>query len=90
MERLGFFALGVALVSCSALSYKFYGYDLPVVAYEQGKLLGPEPKDDLPFKQCEKTETNQAPCVVLFQSEWRKVQRDLVELTARLKACESQ
>lgn len=73
------------LVACSSFPYKYYGMELP--SYE-GTLLGPEPEDDLPFKECAPDEITKGKCVVMFIAEFELLKMELEELRARLKACE--
>lgn len=76
--------LGLFIAGCAATSqYTYYVID-PVHA----KLLGHEPKDDLPLAVCEPTDQNKAPCVGLKIEEYTKILQDMADLKDRLIACE--
>ncbi len=76
--------VGLIGISCGATGYKYYGLN-PLIW--DGDLLGPAPEDDIPFSTCQPDDAGHK-CVVLFVSEWEKVQRDIIEMRERLKACE--
>ncbi len=65
---LGFFCCFVLSCATAAFNYKYYGMNL--AQYKDGKLLGPEPKDDLPFERCAPTEADKGPCVVMFREDF--------------------
>lgn len=65
--------------------YKYYGID--AVSYE-GKLLGPEPKDDIDFKMCAPTEFDKSPCIVMKTKDVLTLKLDYLETAAKLKQCE--
>lgn len=74
------------LIGCAAFNYRYYG--LGQVVYEHGMLLGPKPKDDLPFSQCAPNATTQHPCVVLFTKDFFAFKQDYEDLQIRLSDCE--
>ena len=96
------FALGIlagfALAGCAGFfPYKYYGMHLE--SYE-GSLLGPKPKDDLPFTVCEPDPTpsvipsgpqpkpNRGKCVVMLSDEFFAMKQDMLETKKRLVECE--
>jgi len=83
-----FLLCSLVFISCSGLSYKYYTFDLSDAGYVDGILKGAEQKDDLPMSLCKPLESDKAPCVVLFATEWSKARRDMIELRRRLSACE--
>jgi len=87
MKNKYFLILGLLflMLACSSFKYKYYGI-LP----SQGLLLGKQPKDDRPLSVCEPDEAVKGKCVVMFTDEFERVRADIVDLTERLKACESQ
>lgn len=80
--------VGALLVGCASFSYKYYGLD--GVSYENGKLLGPEPKYDRLFSECAPTTTDKSPCVVLFATEFKAFKTDYEDTKNKLKTCEAQ
>lgn len=74
------------LIACSGFSYKYYG--MKDVSYEQGVLLGPNEKDDLPFSKCTPNTQTQYPCVVLFAKDFFAMKQDYEDTKNRLSACE--
>ena len=82
---LGFLAC-LFIVGCAGFSYPFYGLDK--VNYELGVLLGPEPKDDLPFAKCTPSLTTKNPCVVMFSKDFFALKQDFEDTQQKLKECE--
>ncbi len=80
------FAFCFVLVACSAASFRYYG--LEGVSYQEGKLLGPKPKDDLPFSMCAPTAAVRNPCVVLFATEFFALKQDYLDTKQKLKECQ--
>ena len=82
------FTLGilVCLAACSAAGFKYYGLD--GVDYRSGTLLGPKPKDDLPFYRCEPDASKKHKCVIMFTADFFALKQDYEDVKMRLKACE--
>lgn len=78
--------LGVLLMGCAGFGYRYYG--LEGVRYSDGKLLGEEEKDDLPFEYCQPTAGNARPCVVMFTDEFFRLKQDLLDTRSKLKDCQ--
>lgn len=76
----------LATASCASFAFKYYGLD--GVSYADGKLLGPEPKDDLPFSRCEPDPGDKGKCVVMFGSEFFALKLDYQDTKNKLKRCE--
>jgi hypothetical protein len=80
------FLSALFLLGCAGFSYRYYG--VSEVDYEHGTLLGPKPKDDLPFSKCAPSAQTQHPCVVMFTTEFYALRQDYDDLKNRLIACE--
>lgn len=80
-------ALG-CLLGCAGFSYRHYGLGSDI-SYEHGTLLGPEPKDDIPFSRCAPIEGDKSPCIIMQTDAFLRLKRDYLDLQARLKECES-
>lgn len=78
---------GILLAGCAGMSFKYYG--LSEVVYEHGQLLGPKPKDDLPFSACAPNAASKNPCVVMFSKEFFALKQDYEDTQNKLKECES-
>lgn len=81
--------LGCVLAGCAGFAYRNYG--LEGVRYEEGKLLGDEPKDDLPFSDCAPTQHDPHPCVVMFKrgvSGYDALKLEFDDRQNRLESCE--
>jgi hypothetical protein len=90
MKRFAMVAalLSVGAASCaSTFPYRWFGLDAK--NYE-GTLLGPKPKDDLPFSTCEPDDVTKGNCVVMLVEEFHRMRAKYVELQQRLKSCEEQ
>ncbi len=74
------------LVGCASFSYHFYG--LKEVSYENGTMLGPSDKEDVPFSKCSPTASSKFPCVVMFAKEFYALKLDYEDTQQRLKQCE--
>ena len=77
----------VMLLGCAGISFRYYG--LSQVIYEHGKLLGPKPKDDLPFSKCQPNAQSKNPCVVMFAPEFFSLKKDYEDTKQKLKECEA-
>lgn len=84
------YLLGVAsalvLIGCAGFSYHYYG--LSEVSYDRGILLGPKPKDDMPFSQCAPTDQNRHPCVVMFTKDFWAFRLDYDDVKQKLIDCQ--
>lgn len=76
------------LLGCTAFAYRYYG--LADVSYEQGTLLGPKEKDDLPFSKCEPSAQVKHPCVVMFTKDFIAFKQDYEDVKTKLQICEKQ
>ncbi len=65
--------------------YKYYALD--AMNYD-GTLKGPKPSDDRNLKECQPTEGNKAPCVVLFTPTFLKLKEDHKDLQNQLFECQ--
>lgn len=74
------------LLGCAGFSYRYYG--LSGVSYESGILLGPKPKDDIPFSACAPNPENKNPCVVMFAKEFFALKLDYEDTKQKLKECQ--
>lgn len=70
----------------TAFTYKYYGL---APADWNGTLLGPDPKDDLPFTACAPQPGNAHPCVVVFSAAWFQLKADYQNLEKQLSACQA-
>lgn len=76
------------LVGCTAMSYRYY-YLAPLPGEQlRGTLQGPKTADDLPLSVCQPDDFIKGKCVVLLVDEWAKVQRDGLDCSTQLKACQ--
>ena len=88
MIRYFIVILFFVVLSCgSTFDYRWYGLQLD--SYENGKLLGPEPEEDLNIKVCKPDEVEQGKCVVILIDEFNRIVEDVIILKKRLEACES-
>ena len=81
-------AAGVLLCGCAGFAFKYYGLD--GVTYENGKLLGPEPKFDRPFSDCSPSGSIKHPCVVMFTPEFKAFKSDYENCKTELSDCQRQ
>jgi hypothetical protein len=77
---------GVLLCGCAGFAFKYYGLD--GIRYEEGKLLGPEPKFDRPFSDCAPTQKEKHPCVVMFTPEFKAFKTDYEGCKIELSDCQ--
>lgn len=78
----------LSFLACSSFAYKWYGMELSDQCYQEGKLLGPKPEDDLSLTQCKPTDALKGPCAVLPIDEFERLRTDLVTCQAELRACQ--
>lgn len=89
MEQVRLIFLFLVLVcACASAGYSYKFYGLEQVNYSEGKLVGPEPKDDLPFSRCAPDESSQHKCVVMFADEFYRAKLDFEATQQKLKECE--
>lgn len=82
-------AVLLMLAGCmAAFTYRYYGMD--EVSYENGILLGPSKKDDLPFSRCAPSEQSKRPCVIMFAKDFFAFKQDYEGVKMRLSVCERQ
>lgn len=79
---------GIFLTGCLATTFPYKFYSLDADSYE-GKLLGPEPKFDLPLSICKPTDTDKLKCLVVKQEEYLRMKQDYLQLLLDLQACQS-
>lgn len=77
---------GCLLMGCASFAYRYYG--LEGVRYEEGKLLGPVPKEDLPFSSCAPNVESKHPCVLMFAKEFYAFKLDYEDTKQDLETCE--
>jgi hypothetical protein len=76
----------LGLLGCgTTFNYRYYGLEADSYG---GKLLGPKPKDDIPFSVCAPDEHDKGKCAVILRAELEKLMRDYADMRERLKACE--
>lgn len=82
-------SLGFLIAGCAGatFAYKYYGID--GVRYDQGKLLGPKPENDIPFDRCQPTSQVKTPCIVMFTGEFLKLKQDYMDTQNKLQSCEA-
>lgn len=81
------FALALVLLACAAaptFNYKFYNISGNSFA---GTLLGPTPKDDVPFERCLPVNGKQQ-CVVVFYTELDALIKDYKTTKQNLIDCQ--
>lgn len=85
-----YFAFGILMgflfMGCAGFGYHYYG--LKAESYE-GTLLGPKPKNDIPFASCSPTPQKQSPCVVVLADEFFRMKQDFLETKQLLKECQA-
>ncbi len=81
----GFLAC-LMIVGCAGAGFRYYG--LSAVNYNDGMLLGPKPKDDIPFSACAPVGNDAYPCVVMFSKEFFALKQDYEDTKQRLKECQ--
>jgi len=74
------------ILGCSTPQYRWYGLDLP--SYEEGKLLGPKEKHDLPISVCKPDLMTKGKCIVFKVEEFERILADLVRLQVVVDACQ--
>ncbi len=77
----------LCVCSCAGFAYHYYGID--GVSYKDGTLLGPTPKDDIPFSSCEPTAADKHPCVIMFAKEFFALKQDYQDTQTKLSDCEA-
>ena len=77
---------GILLCGCAGFAFKYYGME--GMRFEEGKLLGPEPKYDRPFSDCEPTDAVKHPCTVMFTSEVKAWKTDYEDCKTQLSDCQ--
>lgn len=78
---------GLLIAGCAGLSVRYFG--LEGVVYEQGKLLGPEPKYDRPFSDCQPdSQFKHGKCVIMFYSDFKTFKTDYEDCKMRLDSCQ--
>ena len=88
---------GVCVLGACASAYPIYKYYGIAPENFNGSLLGETEKDDLPFKKCEPDPPDpehpiaqvKGKCVVLFESEFFAMTKELFDLRLKLKSCPS-
>ncbi len=74
--------------ACASAGYAYRYYGLEQVNYTEGKLLGPEPKLDLPFSACAPDDGMKHKCIVMFADELFRAKQDFEDTKQKLKECE--
>lgn len=79
MGKIAFsFVFGLILSACIASKFPFRYYTLNADSYD-GSLLGPTDSQDVALKMCAPTESNRAPCLVLFTSEFLRLKESYIK-----------
>lgn len=82
----GFITCALLFVGCAAtFPYQYYG--LSADSYK-GRLLGPDPKDDVDLALCEPKASDPRPCSVMFTERFLALKQEYKDLQNRLKNCE--
>lgn len=93
MGKLKFFLIGLIIgtapMGCAAVSWHYYGMDLPSECYAKGSLLGPKPSQDLPLTVCEPDAHDRGKCGVLLREELFRLIQDDKQCHIDLQACQS-
>lgn len=85
---LGYSLALLTMLACGSVSYKYYGLSVPTSCYDQGKLLGPKPEDDIPFSTCKPEAHKQGKCIVMESAEFFAAKKELQQLRQALKDCQ--
>lgn len=81
------FALALTLLACAAApTFNYCFYHLSGNSFA-GTLLGPEPKDDVPFERCIPVNGKQQ-CVVVFYTELNALVKDYKQTKQDLINCQ--
>jgi hypothetical protein len=83
---LGFMFCLVVFMGCAGFSIRYYG--LSQVNYNDGVLLGPKAKDDLPFSKCAPIGNEPQPCIVMFTQDFFMLKQDYLDTKQKLKECQ--
>lgn len=89
--------IGACLIGCAGAAYQTYGLDIPDGCYQAGHLLSHDPSGDLSLTVCQPDPepspsaspgaVNKMKCRVLRESEFVRMESDLVDCQTRLKDC---
>lgn len=85
------FGYGLALLTfaaCGAVQYRYYVPELPGNCYDQGKLIGPKPEDDIPMSTCKPDPTKKVKCVVMEFDELMAAKNEIKYLRQTLQDCQ--
>lgn len=85
---LGYALALLTLLACGSVSYKYYGVSIPSNCYDQGKLLGPDPSDDIPFSTCKPEPGKPTKCWIMFSDELFAAKKEVMQLRQALKDCQ--
>jgi hypothetical protein len=80
---------GIAPMGCAAVSWHYYGLDMPAECYEKGSLIGPKPAQDLPLTTCEPDASDKGKCGVLLREELMRLIQDDKQCHIDLQGCQS-
>jgi hypothetical protein len=75
------------LNACASFGFPYKYYAMDADNYH-GALRGPKPKDDLDLALCAPTESNKAPCIVMFTKDYLNLKKEYLDLGNRLIECE--
>ena len=78
------------LASCSSTTpAPVERYAVFVLNLSEKKLFARDPKDDLDLESCASTSQSKAHCYVILRNEYLRLRKDLVDLSNRAAACDS-
>lgn len=80
------FIASFLIMGCAGAGFRYYG--LSGVNYNEGILMGPKEKDDLPFSRCAPIGNEAYPCVVMFAKEFFALKQDYLDTQQKLKECQ--
>jgi hypothetical protein len=76
------------LVSCAGAGFSYRYYGLSEAVYDNGVLLGPTEKDDIPFSRCSPRDAIKHPCVVMLTSDFYAFKQDYEDSETKLIDCQ--
>lgn len=80
--------VGLTPMGCAGVAWRYYGVSMPEACYDQGTLLGPQPKYDLPLVACKPDASSSGKCVLMLQDEFFRLLADDKQCHVDLNACQ--
>lgn len=85
----GYFLGIISLVGCAAVTYRYYGVQIPTDCYKEGKLIGkPGSWPDLPFTQCQPDDVVKGKCWVELTEDHFAKDKELIQCRQSLSDCQ--